>query len=163
MKSNPKEVITEEDVRTFQRIAAKIKDPGQGLPQGVFDALCKLVPFPACELVVVNADKEVLLTWRDDGYWRGWHFPGGLMRMNEDFISRLNKTAQREFGCKVISAKYLFPFNYPRTARGHDVSFIFLCKIKGKPTDGKFFKKMPKDLIAQHREVFRRLKKLGVI
>lgn len=130
------------------------------LPQTVFDRLTKLVPFVALEIVVVNKAGKILLTWRDDKYWRGWHFPGGLLRFRESFEQRLQETAQRELGTRFNSLRFLFPINYTTGRRSHDVSLVFFCKTARPPKFGKFFAKIPKDIIREHRELWRKVKKV---
>lgn len=156
-------MISEGDIRTLGRLLAKIERPEQGLQQEVFDVLVKLVPFVACEMVVMNHRREILLTYRRDEFWQGWHFPGGLMRYNDTFEKRLKETVKRELGAGLKSHRFLFPINYrypKNNPRGHAVSLVFLCQLKDKPKDGKFFAKMPKDIINDHRMLWIEVKRL---
>lgn len=156
----PLSMLSKKDVKDLNRIIGKIKSPEKGLKQEVFDALCPVTTHVACELVIMNRAREVLLTWRKDGLWQGWHFSGGLLRFKESFFNRLKITARQELGVKLLSAKFLFPLNYTNSARGHDVSYVFLCRIKGKPKDGKWFKAMPKNIIFEHKKLWKKLKQL---
>ncbi|HEY4494840.1 MAG TPA: hypothetical protein VJC01_00090, partial [Candidatus Paceibacterota bacterium] len=61
-------MLTNKEIKKLVLLLAKIKNPHEGLPQPVFDALCGIVPFVACELVVVGK-KGILLTWREDKWW----------------------------------------------------------------------------------------------
>ncbi len=139
-----------------QELAAYANPKGD-LPFEIFLAISKMVVFTACEIVVVNEKKEILLCWRNDRWWTGWHFPGGLLRFGEKFEQRLKKTAVAELGVKLLSSKFLFPVNYPVSKRGQDVGLIFLCKVSGQPKSGKFFKSPPKDLIFEHKKVWKNL------
>lgn len=153
-------MLTQKETKQLVKLLGKIKNSHLGLPQEVFEALVRLVPFVSCELVITNRRKEILLTYRYDKWWRGWHFPGGLMRLHESFEERIKKTAQAELGARVKSFSFLFPVNYNRGPRGHAVSLVFLCKIRSQPKDGKFFKTMPRDIIPEHRTVWRQAKPL---
>ena len=152
-------MLLKEDLKNFKRIIGKIKQPEKGLQQEVFNVLCGVVTHVACELVIINNKKEKLLTFRKDKFWNGWHFPGGLLRYRENFSSRLKQVAKMELGVKLISAKFLFPINYINSKRGHDVSLVFLCKLNGKPKIGKWFKIMPKNIIPEHKILWKELKK----
>ncbi|EKD23717.1 MAG: hypothetical protein ACD_81C00190G0018 [uncultured bacterium] len=61
-------MITKKETEKLAALLGKIDNPHDGLPQPVFDALCGVVPFVACELVVMNKKGEFLLTWREDQY-----------------------------------------------------------------------------------------------
>ncbi len=156
-------MLLKKDINDLKRIIGKIKHPEKGLQQEVFDALTPVTTHVACEMVVANQRDEILLTYRRDSFWQGWHFPGGLLRFKESFFNRLKITAREELGVKLLSAKFLFPLNYIHSARGHDASYVFLCKIQDKPKDGKWFKKIPKDIIPEHRGLWKQLKKRKII
>lgn len=154
-------MLSKKDLRDLNNIISEIKHPEKGLEQEVFEALCPITTHVACEMVVANQRGEILLTYRRDSFWQGWHFPGGLLRFKESFFNRIKITAREELGVKLLSAKFLFPLNYINSARGHDVSFVFLCQIKGKPKAGRWFKAMPKNIIQEHRLLFKELKKIN--
>lgn len=132
----------------------------QDLPKPIFDALLQMRPTVAVDIIAVNSKGELLLTWRDDQWWRGWHFPGGLLRFGETFLERLEKTSKRELGVGIKSAKFLTVKNYGEHERGHDVSIVFLCQLKGKPKHGRFFAKKPKPMITVHEKFWGEVKKL---
>ncbi len=151
-------MLSKSDLRSLEKIINKIKKPEQGIEQVVFDILCKITTHVACELIVVNQQGEILLTFRQDNFWQGWHFPGGLLRYRESFESRLNKVAKTELAVKLKSTKFLFPHNYTNGKRGHDVSLVFSCELRSKPKIGKWFKHMPKNIIPEHRELWKKIK-----
>lgn len=154
--------LNTKETKELSRLLLKIDNPHEGLPQEVFDSLVKIVPFASCELIIVNK-KGVLLTWREDKYWHGWHIPGGLMRFRDSFDERIKKVAKEELGVNIKKYKFLFPINYVNCSRGHAVSLVFLCHVDATPKDGKFFKKMPKDIIKEHIETWRELQKLKIV
>jgi colanic acid biosynthesis protein WcaH len=144
------------ELKQLTVLLRKIDNPRLGLPQAVFDELVKIVPFVACELIIVGK-KGILLTWREDNWWRGWHFPGGLLRYKESFAKRIRKTAWEELGIRIKKYRFLFPANYPNSPRNHGVSLIFLCTTDMPPKDGKFFKKMPRDIINEHKKLWNKI------
>ena len=151
-------MLNQRELKQLSSLLKKIDKPHEGLPQPIFDTLCKITPFVACELVVVSK-KGILLTWREDKWWRGWHFPGGLMRYRESFDERIQKVAWDELGINITSYKFLFLINYDQGVRCHCVSLVFLCKTKMTPKHGKFFKKMPKNIIEEHKELWEKVVK----
>lgn len=140
------------------------KDP-HGLSKKEFNRIVKLVPFIACELIIVNKKKEFLLAWRHDKYWRGWHFPGGLLRYRETFEERIQAVARDELGIHINSFRFIDVFNYLDDPRGHSICLLFLCRTPDTPMTGKWFRKTPKNIIKHHRQyvdiVFKK-KKAGV-
>ena len=153
-------MLDKKELKQLVSLLKKIDKPHEGLPQPVFDALCDVIPFVACELVVVGK-KGILLTWRKDKWWKGWHFPGGLLRYRENFDERIQKVAFDELGINLTSYKFLFPMNYGQGSRGHSVSLAFLCKTAMTPKDGKFFKKMPENIIESHKELWEEAIEVG--
>jgi len=151
-------MLTLKEQKQLVTLLEKIENPQQGLPQSVFDALVKIVPFISCELIIVNK-KGILLTWREDKWWKGWHIPGGLLRYKESLDNRIKEVADKELGIKIKKYRFLFNMNYMEDSRGHSVSFVFLCSTDETPRDGQFFKKMPEDIIIEHIEMWNKLKK----
>lgn len=153
-------MLNKKELKQLTSLIKKIDKPHEGLPQPVFDALLNIVPFVACELVIKNK-KGILLTWREDKWWKGWHIPGGLLRYRENFDERIQKVAWEELGVNITNYKFLFPINYSQGIRGHVVSLIFICETKMTPKDGKFFKKMPKDIIEAHKELWEKVAEIN--
>lgn len=147
-------MLTSKEKGRLVELLNKIEQPHLGLPQEVFNALVKIVPFIACELAIVNDKKEFLLTWRNDKYWRGWHFPGGLLRFRESFDERIQAVAQKELDIYISNYTFLRPFNYLGGPCGHIVSLLFLCQTPDAPKNGRWFKKAPKNIIKHHKEFF---------
>lgn len=147
------------EIKQLVALLKKIDNPHQGLPQPVFDALIKIVPFAACELAVVDGKGGILLTWREDEWYKGWHFPGRLMRFRESFEECIKNAAQDELNIKISSHKFLFVKDYSQSPRGHVVSLVFRCQTTETVKQGKFFKKMPKDIIEDHKELWRKIQK----
>lgn len=152
-------MLSRAELKILTKLLPKASAPRRDIPQELFDALAQVVVFPAAEMVVANSHGEILLTWRDDPFWRGWHFPGGIIRFKESLRERIDKTLKRELGVKVTSHRFLFPMEYSDSPRGHEISLVFLCQIRGKPMDGRFFKSMPKDIILSHRMLWKQARK----
>src|SRR5687768_11444188 len=82
-------------------IESAIADPRRGLPDEVFGLLTRLTPMNNVDLLIRNDRRETLLTWRDDGLYRGWHIPGGIIRFKERMADRVAEVARLELGAAV--------------------------------------------------------------
>ena len=73
--------------------------PTDGLPEELFFLVSSLVPIVNIDLFVTNNNREVLLSWRSDlHHGKGWHIPGGCVRLKETLLDRVEKTALSELG-----------------------------------------------------------------
>lgn len=170
----------------LQQCVEKILDrcamPEIGLPENVFLMISALVPVANVDLLILNAQGEVLLSRRNDSFYdQGWSLVGGCIRYGETFEERIHKTALKEIGEDV---KIVFPelairnvirgkqenLKYWRM-RGHHIAILFECYLCGDidiamqnrkaDEDGylRWFKKMPEDLLKLHHvydDVFKR-------
>lgn len=153
-------------------IEAAVADPRQGLPDAVFALLTRLTPMANVDLLIRNDRRETLLTWRDDGLYRGWHIPGGIIRYKERMAARVAAVARLELGAAVTIKGEPIAVNevihLERVVRGHFIAFLFECELDGRlderlayaggaPVHGQWawHGACPPDLIASH-EMYRR-------
>lgn len=147
-------MLTADETKNLVELLRKIDYPHIGVSQEIFNALVKIVPYVACELAISNSNGEFLLTWREDEYWKGWHFPGGLLRFRESFDERIQNVAREELGIHVANIKFMQVFNFLDDTRGHTVQLLFLCDTPDQPKNGEWFKDAPADILAHHRVLF---------
>jgi ADP-ribose pyrophosphatase YjhB (NUDIX family) len=153
-------------------IEASIDDPRKRLPQPVFDLISRITPVVNVDLLVRNERREILLTWRHDNLYHGWHIPGGVVRFKERLADRVAAVAQSELGTAVTMIPTPLAVNeiiHPeRAARGHFVSFLFDCTIDGPADETRRYRggapnsgewswhaAYPPDMITAH-EIYRR-------
>ena len=153
-------------------------NPVNGLPIELFLFSTTLLPFVNVDLWVMDKMGRVLLTWRDDpSYGKGWHIPGGCIRMKESMETRIQETAVRELGCKVVYEKkpllvYETIFSQTRAKlsdqleRAHNIGIVYNCVLENsdkvditeksilREGDARWFDKMPDNLIECHKEVY---------
>ncbi len=104
----------------------------QGLPDDIFNFVASVVPLVNVDLLIENKKHQILLAWRDDGKNLGWHIPGGIIRFKESFYERIQKTALRELGSRVIVDEYPLKISeiiLPYQCRGHAVSLLYRCYL----------------------------------
>jgi 8-oxo-dGTP diphosphatase len=148
-KLTPKEI--QSAVKTLKKVAAIPRMPEAVFEQVVAKAVCGIV-----ELIVCNKAGKVLLTWRDDKFYYGWHIPGGFIGVGETIEQAITRIAKREVGGPVKNAKFVGYFNYRKLdPRSHSLSLVHVCERETALSDGKFFsvaeiKKIPKKDLLYH-------------
>ena len=110
-----------------------IENPKDGLPDEIFYFLSEVTPLVNVDLLIKDENGRALLSWRNDNYsGKGWHIPGGIIRLKETIIDRLEKVAFEELGTEVeydsnpISINELIS---PTKTRSHFVSFLYKCHL----------------------------------
>lgn len=116
-----------------------------------FLPLMEKIEAGSAELIIVR-DNKVLLTYRKDDYWDGWHTPGGYIGPGESWKDTASRVAQRELGCGVTFDRYLRSFNQTDNPRTPDISNLILCRPEGEPKTGKWFNAMPDNILAHHKK-----------
>ena len=70
----------------------------------IFIAVSTIIPIVNVDLMILDRQNRILLSWRDDEYFgKGWHLPGGCIRYKETMAERIQKTALNEIGTTVIA------------------------------------------------------------
>ncbi|TSC73313.1 MAG: hypothetical protein G01um101470_162 [Parcubacteria group bacterium Gr01-1014_70] len=126
----------------------------------VFEAFFPVFPMALCELAVVreiNGIPHVLLWYRDDEHYKGWHMPGGYIARGENPEETARRVLLAETGLRLQSAEFARYCNsYPANAPvpNHQVALLFLCSAEGEPLQGTFFPldALPLDTLSHHKE-----------
>lgn len=128
----------------FAAIRQSVGNANEGLPQQVFEFISTLTPMINVDLLIQDEDGRTLLTWRDDCHFdKGWHVPGGIVRFREDCATRIKKVAETELGADVeygnapIAVAEII--DHDRELRGHFISMLYRCSLKGKPDPARRF------------------------
>lgn len=114
-------------------------DPSQGLGKELFEFISTLTPMPNVDLLV-ESEKGILFSWRDDECGQGWHIPGGVIRYQESLDQRLHTTAIDELGADISYDKDPIKIvelikndvsyrEWPSKGRGHAISILYRCQI----------------------------------
>ncbi len=153
-------------------------NPTLELPEELFHFVTTLIPCANVDLFITDSRHRLLLTWRDDRFYgRGWHIPGGCLRIQETFENRIQETARREIGTEVIYNPDSFitreaivvkerPWLKNQLERSHNISMLFDCRlpkmfriknnVANEHTVGfmKWFDSMPGDILEVHRSLY---------
>jgi ADP-ribose pyrophosphatase YjhB (NUDIX family) len=141
-------------IDTLVKLLKQVKTEGlypPNLPEKVWNEIATLVPLPAVEVLIVkDSPTRFLLTERHDKNWNGWHIPGGFILYKESLEDACHRIAQKELGVSVRLKKFVTIYAWKNHPYGAPLSIICLCKTNQKPKDGKFFEKIPNDIISHH-------------
>lgn len=127
------------------------------LPFEVLQALRGLVPLPVVELGIVGQRGGLLLTWREDENWRGWHFPGGFMAPWESVSEACKRIARSEVGADFVLEGIAGVESWPDHPYAAAVSILCRGKLDGAPVKGSFFAQPPKDIVDTQISFFKSL------
>lgn len=148
------------------RAILSIEDPEKGVGTELFEASLKVFPQVAIETVIVDdiqspGPAQILLTWREDEHYKGWHVAGGFMRFGKSFEQTIADILRREHEAKVEDVKET-GITYNRVdSRGQTIGIVFLVK-SDVPTDQntsqkKWFNHIPQDALPHHKDFLRRV------
>ncbi len=153
-------------------------DPRKGLPQELFLFATTLLPCPNIDLFITDNKHRLLLTWREDEFYgKGWHIPGGCLRLKETLDNRIQHTALNEIGTKVIydtdnfvtregMVKHPRPWLRNDLQRSHNISMLFFCtlpdgfdpitNVNNSPARGdlRWFDAFPDNLLGAHKDLY---------
>ena len=145
-------------------------DPRKGLGTELFHFSSTLMPCLSVDLLIRDPQGRLLLAWRDDVYnGRGWHIPGGCVRLQETLAQRVQRSALQEVGSEVLFSPAPLAVRediilHPRAEvvnkleRTHHVSFLFDCRLPegySAPdfcggTRLRWFEAMPEEMLDMH-------------
>jgi ADP-ribose pyrophosphatase YjhB (NUDIX family) len=153
-------------------------NPKEGIGDELLDFVLKLVPYIGIELFIINDYDELLLSYRNDNNYKGWHFIGGMLRWRESWEERLRKTVLDEIGVDLEfeESPFFIKENYDKELdpRGHSVNLLFRSNIspenanklklwnkESEPMHGElnWFSREPENIIKMHRNYFKLINK----
>jgi len=141
-------------------------DPKKPYGTELFNALARLTVSVAIEAVCLRwisqpldeSEIWVYLVQRasdDTAYPGQWHCPGSVMRPSEEIKEVFSRLSTREFGCDLLSQRFIADVNHPEEERGHFLSRVYLCTMKEKENNlrGKWFPAhhLPEVTVVSHR------------
>ena len=154
-------------VRELEKaIKAEHIDPRKGLPED-------LMPTVNIDLFVANEKREVLFSRREENhYGKGWHIPGGCVRLQEFLETRVQKTAIKELGTEVMFSlepicvrQSVLDWQRPienQLQRSHGISFLYYSNLPEgyelpERCDGvelRWFDHIPEDILFVHKRLY---------
>lgn len=118
--------------RLREELPEAIAGAERGLPDEVFSFVSSVTAMVNVDLLVMDEQKRILLSWRKDEQNNGWHIPGGIVRFKETFSQRIHRTALKELGMDVVfddNPLKISEIFMPYQRRGHFISFLYRCYL----------------------------------
>jgi len=131
-----------------------------------------VVPIINVDLIVIDNNRRILLSYRDDDNCKGWHIPGRILRFKESLNEAIIRCALLELGEVPYCTTFIdfIEFINDTETRGHFMSFAYQvsmdlnydCNIyntgKSETSNGflKWFSEWPEDLIEGHK-IYKRI------
>jgi len=145
-----------------EQLAELLRKATWPLPEPVFHALMSMSVSVPIELGVFNEDGHVMLIYRDDSEFKGWHLPGTVLRDNEDVPGAVIRLVKTEVRAEVSDPKPLGWLECKRdeTPSRHAIALLHTCSLSGIYRNGSmkaFFDPdaLPKDTLQHHKTVIR--------
>ena len=130
----------------------------------VFRVLCNKTVSVPIELAVLNSRDEILMFYRKDEEYDGYHIPGTVIQDTDSVQAALQRLLQNEVisGDEHISSpKYINWMEIPKgndhgqNPTRHEISLIYACWLNGpyKGKDGEFYPldDLPENTLSHHR------------
>lgn len=147
--------LSQEDLRKLAaRVLSFVEKPEKGIGPDLFGAIIAVVPQTCIEAIVVDniaQPNRILVTWRSDKHYLGWHFPGGYVRFGDNFEQTVRKVVKRELSRKTKGMKFTGTLTHNVDTRGHTLGAVFLVELDQEPEVGKWFNKVPFALLPHHK------------
>lgn len=131
-----KNKLTAKEIKNLVQLLKKVRLPA---PYPVFVALAKSVPFIAVDIAVMPDKNRILLTYRKDEFYDGWHIPGSILRYGELVENAYKRVMRKELGMKILKPKFINYFDILFDSRDKGIALLFVVKSKAKPKIGKYF------------------------
>lgn len=130
------------------------EDPRGFIPEAAWAAVQRTFALPYIELAVVRrleSNVQILLSYRDDKDWCGWHIPGGLWRTRQTLVEGIAVLAKAELGTSV-EVKFLTKGTWEKWKDhpyGFPISHIVICSATGiaETENLRWFSEVPEGII----------------
>jgi len=152
--------LNKEEWSDWVNLTKRIRFVDDKIPKEAFFAWCEYfytVPMELMGFRIVNQKPEILLIYRKDEYYDGYHVPGAVLIPGQKIEDALSNLLKRELGDNVRInhlefVKYfemLKGSGIGQNSRGHEIKIVFAGKIEGEPKNGEWFAKnnLPNNII----------------
>ena len=153
--------LTDGEIKQLVGLLKKVQLPA---PYPVFVALLKSVPVVPVDIAIMPDKNHILLTSRNDEFYKGWHVPGSILLYKEKLGHCAMRVAVQELVLLSKDLKHLrfeTHFEYFDT-REHGITMFFTAQAKKKSRAGTYFPldKIPKNFLKEQLVEINYLKNL---
>lgn len=126
----------------------------------IFESFFPILPFVPSEQAIVriiNNEPHVLMWYRSDPNYTGYHMPGGYLLKGENNFEWCARVLKKETGLGLQKIELIRTFNTrPETGwvPNQQMAHFWLCTVEGEPTRGQFFPvtQLPEDTLGHHKK-----------
>jgi hypothetical protein len=169
MKENSKQSLlplSQEEWHQWTELTKRIQFIDGRIPLEAFYAYCESFITPVIDLVpyrITNNVLEILLIYRKDKYYNGFHVPGSVITPRKTSKETLQYIIENELGHKASIERTFFikvvdtmkGKGVGLDERGQDLKLLYACEVMGEAIEGEWFSKnnLPKNIIPEHQEI----------
>ncbi len=149
-------MLTETETLQLASLLEKLEWP---LDSRIFHPLVTKVVTVPIELGVFNAEGKILLIYRNDAEFTGWHVPGTVLRDDgEDVPAAIRRLGNGEVETYISTPIPVGWLESPKDEHSprHEVALLHVCKLEGLyPGRGQFFDptSLPDDTLCHHKRI----------
>lgn len=158
--------LSENEWTEWTKLTKRIKYIDGKIPEEAFYAFCESFVSAVIDLVpyqIKNGELEILLIYRKDRYYDGFHIPGSVIVPGKTSKETLNSVIDVELGKASLVSKIDFVDivdsmkgeGSDLDKRGQDLKLLYVCRVDGEVTEGEWFTKnnLPKNIIPEHQKI----------
>lgn len=158
--------LNPEEWAAWTKLTKRIRFIDGKIPMEAFYAFCETFISPVVDIApyrLINDEVEILLIYRKDKYYDGFHLPGSVIVPGKTSKETLDSVIHNELGDKANIGKIHFirvidtmkGTGVGLDERGQDLKLLYACEIRGETLDGEWFvkNKLPKNIIPEHQQV----------
>lgn len=126
--------MTPERAKLLGELLEEMRREGEHIPEEAWLPLMNAMVTSWCEIAIAKKDGDswkILLTYRKDTNWDGWHIPGGLWKVQyPTFQDICDAIAKRELGIEVEFRRVVDAVKWTEHPFAHPLALLCLCKPK---------------------------------
>lgn len=144
-----------EDWALARLMERRIQNTGGLLGSRVWYTAQRSFIFPYTEVAILNPNSSsILLDYRTDEFWNGWHIPGGRWQDPKLSVDQAcNEVSKRELGVSVRFLKDVMFYKWNDHPYGYPLSLVCLCDSPDQVSESdtrRFFTEVPDDMVPHH-------------
>jgi len=161
--------LSKEEWKKWADLTRRIRFVNGKIPIEAFYAFCESFISPTVDVIpyrIRNNEIEILLIYRKDKYYDGFHLPGSIIVPGRTSKETLEFVISNELGesAKVSKKNFISVSDIMKGAgvgldnRGQNLTLLYACEIDGEVLEGKWStqENLPKNIIPEHQLVVKR-------
>jgi hypothetical protein len=160
--------LSKEEWELWANLTKRIKFIDGKIPLDAFYAFCESFISPVIDVIpykLTSNGVEILLIYRKDKYYDGFHLPGSVITPGQTSVETLNSVIKNEIGPNTETGNIKFikvidtmkGFGVDLDSRGQNLKLLYGCEIKGNVLNGEWFSEnsLPENIIPEHKNLVR--------